>query len=128
MSPKTKVLVADDEPVIADTLTIILLENGFKAAAAYSGEEVVEIANSFQPDILVADVVMAGMNGIEAAILVLDMLPSCKIVLLSGQPITAELLDDARQQGYEFEIIAKPLHPDQLIAQLRGETGLKDSA
>jgi CheY-like chemotaxis protein len=128
MSPKTKVLVADDEPVIADTLTIILLENGFKAAAAYSGEEVVEIANTFQPDILVADVVMAGMNGIEAAILVRDMLPSCKIVLLSGQPITAELLDDARQQGYEFEIIAKPLDPNRLIAHLRGETAFEESA
>jgi CheY-like chemotaxis protein len=128
MSAKLKVIVADDEPVIADTLALIFNESGFEATAAYSGEEVMEIAHTFQPDILVTDVVMGAMNGIETAILVRGMLPSCRIVLLSGQSITAEFLDHAREQGYEFEIIAKPLHPDQLIAQLRGETGLKDSA
>ena len=109
MSPKAKVLVADDERVIADTLTLILNKSGFEATAAYSGEEVAEIANTFQPDILVTDVVMGAMNGIQAAILVREMLPSCKIFLLSGQPTTAELLDGAREQGHEFEVIAKPL-------------------
>jgi CheY-like chemotaxis protein len=122
LSAKSKVLVADDERVIADTLTIILNQSGFEATAVYSGEQVVEIANTFQPDILVADVVMTGMNGIEAAILLLDILPSCKILLLSGQAIAADLLDEAREnKGYEFEIFAKPLHPNQLIAHLRGD-------
>lgn len=128
MSAKLKVLVADDERVISDTLMLILNNSGLEAVAAYSGEEVVEVANSFQPDILVSDVVMPGMNGIEAAKLVRQMLPSCRIVLLSGQSITAELLDNAREQGHEFEIIAKPLPPSQLIAHLRGETAVEDSA
>src|ERR1700758_1719724 len=97
MLPKAKVLVADDERVIADTLSIILNQSGFEATAAYSGAEVVEIANTFQPDILVTDVVMARMNGIEAAILIREMLPSCRIVLLSGQAIGADLLDEARK-------------------------------
>ena len=109
MSARLKVIVADDERVIADTLTLILNKSGFEATAAYSGEEVAEIANTFQPDILVTDVVMCAMNGIQAAILVREMLPSCKIFLLSGQPMTAELLDGAREQGHEFEVIAKPL-------------------
>ena len=127
LSADLKVLVADDEPVIADTLTIIFNQSGFEATAAYSGEEVVEIANIFQPDILVADVVMAGMNGIEAAILVRKMLPSCRIVLLSGQAIAADLLDEAREKGHEFEIFAKPLHPQQLIAHFRVDA-VEDSA
>jgi CheY-like chemotaxis protein len=63
------------------------------------GEEVAEIANTFQPDILVTDVVMGAMNGIEAAKLVRQMLPSCKIVLLSGRASAAELLDGARDKG-----------------------------
>lgn len=128
MSAKLRVLVADDEHVIADTLMLIFNQNGFEAAAAYTGEEVVEIAHTFRPDILVTDVVMFGMNGIEAAILVRKMLPSCRIVLLSGQAIAAELLEEARQQGHEFEILAKPLHPNQLIAHLRGDTHLEDTA
>jgi CheY-like chemotaxis protein len=126
MSPKAKVLVADDERVIANTLTIILNQNGFEATAAYSGKEVVEIANTLQPDILVTDVVMAGMNGVEAAIHVRQMLPSCKIVLLSGEAIPADLLAEAREHGYEFESIAKPLPPTQLIAHLRGDTALEE--
>jgi CheY-like chemotaxis protein len=128
MSAKLRVLVADDERLIADSLAIILTQSGFEATAAYSGEEVVEIANALQPDILVTDVVMGAMNGIEAATLVREMLPSCRIVLLSGHVITADLLDEARGQGHEFEIIAKPLHPNQLIAHLRGDADLKDSA
>ena len=121
MPLKIKVLVADDEHVIANTISIILNQSGFEATAAYSGDEVVEIANTFWPDILLTDVVMPGMNGIEAAILVRDILPSCRIVLLSGQAVAADLLDEARERGHEFEILAKPLHPNLLIAHLRRE-------
>jgi len=129
LSAKLKVLIADDERVIADTLTLILNQNGFKATAAYSGTEAVKLANTFQPDILVTDVVMVGMNGIEAAIHVREMLPSCRILLfLSGPSMAAELLEEAREQGHEFELVAKPLHPNQLIAHLRGGTPLRDSA
>ncbi|MBV8629871.1 MAG: response regulator [Silvibacterium sp.] len=128
LSTRSKVLVADDERVIADTLAIILNQSGFEATAAYSGEEVLKIANTLQPDILVTDVVMFGMNGIEAGIQVREMLPSCRVILLSGQSIAAQLLDEAREQGHEFEIIAKPLHPNQLIAFLRGDNALQDSA
>ena len=128
MPLKTKVLVVDDERVIANTISIILNQSGFEATSAYSGDEAVEIAKSFQPDILLTDVVMFAMNGIEAAILVRDILPSCRIVLLSGQTIAADLLDEAREQGHEFEILAKPLHPNQLIAHLRSETAAEESA
>jgi hypothetical protein len=47
------------------------------------------------------------------------MLPSCKILLFSGQAATADLLDRARVQGHEFEILAKPVHPQDLLARLR---------
>ena len=65
---KPKVLIADDERVIADTLAAILNHGGFEARAVYSCPEALEIARTFSPDMLIADVIMAGMNGIEAAI------------------------------------------------------------
>jgi CheY-like chemotaxis protein len=128
LSTRLRVLVADDERVIADTLCLIFNQSGFDATAAYSGEEVVQIANTFRPDILVTDVVMFGISGIEAAIQVREILPSCKIVLLSGQAIAAELIDEAREQGHEFQIFAKPIHPNQLIAHLRDDAGFENSA
>lgn len=119
-TPKSKVLVADDEQVIANTLAIILNQSGFEARAVFSGEKAVEMLDSFQPDMLISDVIMTGMTGIEAAIIARQRLPHCKILLFSGQAATADLLEKARAQGHEFEILAKPVHPTDLLAKLRG--------
>jgi len=117
-SMKTKVLVADDERVIADTLALILKQNGFEATAVYSGEEAIETAKTFQPDVLISDVVMFGLNGIDAAIEIRKILPNCKVLLLSGQSSTADLLDEASGRGHDFEILAKPIPPSDILARL----------
>jgi CheY-like chemotaxis protein len=117
---KPKVLVVDDERVIADTLAMILNQSGFQARAVYSGENALEQASTFEPDMLIADVIMADLNGIDAAIKIRALLPRIKILLFSGQAATADLLEKARTQGYEFEILAKPVHPQDLLTRLRG--------
>jgi CheY-like chemotaxis protein len=114
-----KVLVADDEHVIADTLAVILTKAGFETRAVYSGEEAVEMAEHFRPDMLITDVVMGDISGIDAAIKILAMLPDCKILLFSGQAATVDLLEKARLQGHVFEILAKPVHPSDLLAKIR---------
>jgi CheY-like chemotaxis protein len=116
---KPRVLVADDERVIADTLAMILNQSGFQARVAYTGEKALELAAEFQPEMLISDVIMAGLNGIDAAIQIREILPSIKILLFSGQAATADLLEKARERGYEFEILAKPVHPQDLLAKLR---------
>jgi len=116
---KPKVLVADDERVIADTLAMILNQSGFTVRVAYTGEKALELAAEFEPDMLISDVIMAGLNGIDAAIKIREILPNIKILLFSGQAATADLLEKARAQGYEFEILAKPVHPQDLLAKLR---------
>lgn len=118
-SNKPKVLVADDERVIADTLAMILNQSGFEARAVYSGERALEEAPVFQPNMLISDVIMADLNGIDAAIRIREILPSIKILLFSGQAATADLLEKARSEGYEFEILAKPVHPQDLLSRLR---------
>ena len=117
---KPRVLVVDDEQVIADTLARILDLNGYEASAVYSGTAAVERARSLQPDLVISDVIMQDMNGIEAAIHIRGFLPSCKILLFSGQAATADLLENARAEGHEFEILAKPVHPADLLAKLKG--------
>lgn len=119
-STKPKVLVVDDERVIADTLAIILNQSGFDASAVYTGTDAVENARSNGPDLIISDVIMPDMNGIEAAIRIRQILPGCKILLFSGQAATADLLEKARLEGHEFEILAKPVHPQDLLAKLRG--------
>lgn len=116
---KPKVLVVDDERVIADTLAMILNQSGFQASAVYSGEKALELAATMRPDMFISDVIMADLNGIDAAIRIRAMLPGIKILLFSGQAATANLLEKARSQGYEFEILSKPVHPQDLLTRLR---------
>jgi CheY-like chemotaxis protein len=117
---RPRVLVVDDEKVIANTLAMILNQSGFEAQAVYSGEKAVELASTYQPDMLITDVIMADLNGIDAAIRIRALLPKIKILLFSGQAATADLLEQARERGYEFEILAKPVHPQDLLSKLRG--------
>jgi CheY-like chemotaxis protein len=116
---KPRVIVVDDEHVIADTLATILNRAGYEATAVYTGQQAVDLAREIQPDLIVSDVIMPDMNGIEAAIVIRKMLPSCKVLLFSGQAATADLLENARAGGHEFEILAKPIHPQDLLAKLR---------
>ena len=116
---KLKVIVADDEKIIANTLTQILNHSGFEARAVYSGEAAIEVLDSFEPDVLISDVVMTGMTGVEAAIAVQALKPNCKVLLFSGQAATADLLQGARSEGHSFEVIPKPVHPTELLRRLR---------
>lgn len=113
------VLVVDDERIIADTLKLILDRNGFHATVAYDGLEAIGLAQESQPDILLCDVIMPGINGIDVAIQVRALHPGCKILLLSGQAGVENLLQNARVHGHHFDIATKPIHPNDLLKLIR---------
>jgi DNA-binding response OmpR family regulator len=114
-----RVLIADDEMMIADTLAMILNQNGYEATAVYSGEEAVETARTFRPQTLLSDVVMTGITGIQAAIQIRRIIPNCGILLFSGHGLSAELLACASLDADAFEILAKPVHPRVLLERLK---------
>ncbi len=111
-------LVVDDEHVIADTLVAILRMQGIAASAAYDGSSALESARIVPPDILITDVVMPGMSGIELGVAVQQEIPDCKVLLFSGQAGTAEMLERTRTWGCDFNILAKPVHPSDLLAEV----------
>ncbi|SEG62916.1 response regulator receiver protein [Bryocella elongata] len=118
--PKTpRVLVVDDETLIADTIAQILNKNGFRATAVYSGAAAIEFAQRECPDLVLSDVMMPNIDGVEAAIAIRQACPDTRIVLISGQAATVEILSRASERGYQFELLAKPIHPTQLIRHLR---------
>jgi CheY-like chemotaxis protein len=114
-----RILVVDDEQLLADTTVEILASFGFDAKAAYDGESALGIAISFRPDFLLTDVLMPRMNGVELAIFVRKQLPKTRILLFSGQAGITELLMRGREQGYEFELVAKPIHPVKLVEHIK---------
>jgi CheY-like chemotaxis protein len=125
---KPKVLIADDERIIADTLAMILNLGGFEAQAVYSCVKALEMAPAFKPDLLISDVIMSELNGIEAAIRMKALLPDIRVFLLSGQTATAEMLEKEDADGYGFEVLAKPLHPGDLIRKLQDSMKAKPAS
>jgi len=117
-SPKPVVLVVDDEAVIADTLAVILEQSGFMAMVAYDARQALEMADLIPPDLLLTDVVMPGMSGIDLAIAVRRAHPNCKILLFSGQASTVDLLAAAGEAGRDFTVLSKPLHPKDLLVRV----------
>ena len=117
---RLRVLIVDDERLIADTLTAILNEHDFDAVGVYSGEEAMEAARTMQPDVVLSDVLMPRMSGIDLGIKLRGEFPETSIFLFSGQAATAELLHKAQADGHRFELLPKPIHPEHLMARLRG--------
>jgi DNA-binding response OmpR family regulator len=117
------VLVVDDESVITDTLAEILNRSGYTAIPAYDGEEALETALLMPPELLLTDVMLPGMSGIELAVKVKRIFPDCKVLLFSGQAATTDMLAAATRDGHRFDLLTKPLHPKDLL--LHVAAGLK---
>jgi DNA-binding response OmpR family regulator len=114
---KPRVIVADDERAIAETMALILNTNGFNARPVSSGEAAVEIAGEFKPDFLVSDIRMGDLNGIEAALRVRERWPACRVVFFSATMVDNETHHRLQELGFDF--LRKPLHPSHLLAHLR---------
>ncbi len=115
-----RVLVVDDERIIADSIALILRGRGFDSRAVYSGEDAAELVLTWKPDAVIADVVMGKMDGVALAIYLSHALPACKVLLISGNIATSELLNESKKLGHDFPILAKPFPPDSVFEFLSG--------
>ncbi len=112
------VLVVDDEKIIADTLSMILSRSGFTTMTAYDGVNALELAGSTAPDLLISDVMMPGMTGVDLAVVVSQSIPECKVLFFSGQATTVDLLKQARDAGHNFTTLTKPVHPTEMLRRV----------
>jgi CheY-like chemotaxis protein len=115
---KARVLVVDDEQLIAESVAEILRTDGFDAIAAFSGDQALQLTRELCPDIVLTDVLMPDMDGVETAIRIREACPRTRILLFSGQAATSDLLERAKSKGHQFELLPKPLHPTRLIAAI----------
>jgi CheY-like chemotaxis protein len=117
---KTTVLVVDDERTVAHSIADILALHGFETRVAYDGRQAIREVLEDCPDAIITDVVMPRINGIEAAKAIQELCPEARILLFSGQAVTSDLMRTAEEQGYSFELLPKPVHPDVLLSKLNG--------
>jgi DNA-binding NtrC family response regulator len=113
------VFIVDDEHVIASTLAAILKLHGYSATSFTSPLEALAAAQSRAPDLLITDVAMPRLSGVDLAIQIKAECPECKILLFSGQASTRDLLEDARRRGHDFQLLQKPVHPSEMLKSIR---------
>jgi DNA-binding NtrC family response regulator len=119
MSMKPRVLIVDDDHVIASTMSLILNATGFDSLAAFSGDQALDLARSHPFHILVTDVNMEPMNGIELGIAFLDIHSAASVFLITGSLEVADDALEALPRGRQFPLLQKPVHPQDLIERLR---------
>lgn len=113
-----KVFVVDDEQCIADTLVVILRQSGYEATAFYNAKSALEGIEAGCPELVISDVVMPGMSGVDMAVLIKERHPDCKVLLFSGNAAMVDMLASAQRQGHDFELLTKPVHPADLLAKI----------
>jgi DNA-binding response OmpR family regulator len=113
-------LVVDDDEAVANSLAFMLSHAGYKTHAAYSFRQAAADAITLRPDLMLADILLPDGNGIDLAVRIRKTLASCKILLFSGDAGSSSVVSQSRAQGYDFQFVEKPIHPQDLISKLRG--------
>jgi two-component system, OmpR family, KDP operon response regulator KdpE len=116
LSSQALVLVADDEPRITRLVAMALTEEGFRVITAPNGGEALRVADEYRPDVILLDIVMPDLDGIEVMRRLRES-RSVPVILLTAKGSTAD-----KAKGLDLgadDYIAKPFHPDELVARVR---------
>jgi DNA-binding response OmpR family regulator len=114
---RSVILVVHDEALVADCLATVLSRAGFATMTAYDGKAALEIAFAVPPDLLISDIAIREINGIELAMAVVNAAPECKVLLCSSHD-TGDDLMRACAAGYNFSSLTKPVHPAEILKQV----------
>lgn len=115
---RKSILVVDDERALADTLQQILLHAGYDVGCVYNPADALQVLQAKRIDLLISDVIMPGMDGIELAIHTRRHHPHTRILLISGNAATEQVLEKANGEGSVFELLAKPVFPSEMLVQV----------
>jgi CheY-like chemotaxis protein len=118
LTPKlvSKVFIVDDEEIIAKSLGLILGSKGFDVFPFTNPLRALDQMEEVGPDLLISDVMMPQLSGIELAIRTRATQPDCRILLFTAS--TSDLLKQAREDGHDFRLLRKPVHPTQLLLEI----------
>jgi DNA-binding NtrC family response regulator len=103
-----RVLVVDAQTMFADSLALFLNSKGYDARAVYSSEAALMVAQEFNPQALISEVIMPGMNGIDLANYFAERYPECKVLLVSGRESVIEVLENVFSYS-NLTFLRKPL-------------------
>lgn len=113
---ETKILVVDDDPAIAEMLTIVLQGEGFRTVVVGDGVEAVKAAEEHNPDLILLDVMLPGMNGIDVCKAIRET-STVPIVMLTARTDTVDVVLGLESGADDY--VHKPFKPKELVARVR---------
>jgi two-component system, NtrC family, nitrogen regulation response regulator NtrX len=113
-----KVLIIDDERNLRRMLRALLEAEGYAVEEADRGDRGLEAAESFQPEVVLLDLVLPGGSGLEVLPRILDRHPGLPVVMMSGEATLADAMEATRRGAFHF--LEKPLTPEAVLVTLRG--------
>lgn len=111
-----RVLIVDDERLVADTLAMVFRKNGFAVNTTYGADEALRVARLENPDLLLCDVTMPGRDGISLAEQMTLELPTCRILFLTAFDMNVHLIQRQRRTlPASVVVMTKPCEPEELL-------------
>ena len=117
MSTATRILLVDDESGILDTLRILLRGNGYDVVAALSGREAIEMLPEASPDIVLTDIRMPGLTGLEVMAKAHEIDPETAVILMTAQASLQTAVQAVNEGAYYY--LQKPFANEELLAICR---------
>ena len=112
MAKQKRILVVDDDPGIRDYLEALFTRQGLSASSVATGEEVIEALESQETDLVILDLILPGINGLEVFKLVKERWPDLPILMLSGQGQARTIVEAMRLGAADF--LRKPFEVEEL--------------
>jgi CheY-like chemotaxis protein len=109
-----RVLVMDDEAIVCESYKIVLTDAGYSVHTAKSGREALAACRDEPFDVLLADLRMPDMDGLDVTRTVRKEFPQVQVLIITGYP-TSQSAEEARRLGV-FDYLCKPLTPERLSA------------
>lgn len=117
-SPQQRVLIVDDDRLVADTLGIIFERNGFEAVTCYSADDGLHSARQFCPDLLLCDIAMPGRDGLSLVQEISEGMPSCRILVLTGSYVNLPRIKACTDRlARPVGLLTKPCPPEELLRE-----------
>lgn len=115
---RQRVLVVDDDHLVADTLRMVFAANGFESEACYSAADALHRARSFFPELLLCDVTMPGESGLQLAATIRHEMPKCQMIMLTAYLTSAASVElEALRMNRPLKLLDKPCRPELLLKE-----------
>ena len=115
---KQRILVVDDDRLVADTLSLVFAVNGYDAEARYSAAAGIERARSFGPELVLCDVTMSEENGLQLADKLRREMPKTRVLLFTAYANNAAKVEaHSTRTGHPLRLLSKPCRPEELLRE-----------